>query len=192
MKTFLPVKNGGTPLTRGIQRGHATRFLQTKHGRSKQTLINLALLLAFMMGVSGYGWGQSLIAGWDFQTTANGGTAAAAAPNAPTVYIANFGTGTIYLNGANGSSTWVTTTSGNELSSFSGTAINAGAGFSTVTTSPACLAILNNTANGKCIVFTFNMTGYQNLVVSYATQRTSTGFTSQTWDYSLMVRHGQV
>ena len=59
MKTFLPVKNGGTPLTRGIQRGHAARFLQTKHGRSKQALINLALLLAFMMGVSGYGLGQT-------------------------------------------------------------------------------------------------------------------------------------
>ncbi|NBQ65614.1 MAG: hypothetical protein EBT95_08835 [Verrucomicrobia bacterium] len=49
----------------------------------------------------------SLIAGWDFQTTTTGGTAAAASPNAPNIYQANFGSGAIYLNGSNGSSTWI-------------------------------------------------------------------------------------
>ncbi|MBS1595487.1 MAG: hypothetical protein JST90_14315 [Bacteroidetes bacterium] len=131
---------------------------------------------------------QTLLAGWDFQTTSGGGTAAAAAPSAPTTYVANFGSGTIYMNGTNGSSTWITTTSGNEVTSFAGTATNAGTGFATSTSSPACLAIVGGTggtaANGKYIIFKFSMTGYQNLVVSYATQGTSTGFNTQTWEYS--------
>lgn len=126
----------------------------------------------------------ALIAGWDFQTTATGGTAAAASPNSPSLFNANFGTGALYLNGTNGSSTWITAASGNQVTSFGGTAINAGSGFSTTTTSPACLAVLNSTANGKALVFSFSMTGKADLVVSYATQRTSSGFTSHQWDYS--------
>jgi hypothetical protein len=53
-----------------------------------------------------------------------------------------------------------------------------------VTTSPAALALLNQTANSKNAVFKFSMSGFQDLVVSYATQRTSTGFTTQTWSFS--------
>ena len=34
------------------------------------------------------------------------------------------------------------------------------------------------------MVFKFSMTGLSNLAVSYAVQRTSTGFTTQQWDYS--------
>ena len=129
---------------------------------------------------------QTLLAGWDFQTTTSGGTAAAVAPNSPTVYNANVGAGTIYLDGTNGSSAWLPAT---ELTSFTGTALNAGGttGLSTVTTAPACLALLggtSNSANGKIIVIKFSMTGFVNLIVSYATQKTSTGFNSQLWEYS--------
>ncbi len=127
---------------------------------------------------------QTLLAGWDFQTTTNGGTAMLAAPNTPNVIQANVGNGTLYLNGTNGSSIWTTATSGNQLSSFSGTALNAASGFSTLTTGAACLALANTTANGKSMVFALNMSGYVNMVVSYATQRTSSGFTSQLWEYS--------
>ncbi len=49
---------------------------------------------------------QTLIAGWDFQTTSNGGTLIAAAPSTATTLNANFGSGAIYLNGSNGSSFW--------------------------------------------------------------------------------------
>lgn len=38
--------------------------------------------------------------------------------------------------------------------------------------------------NGAYLQFNFNMSGYQDLNISYATQRTSTGFTSQTWSWS--------
>lgn len=145
----------------------------------------ICLLLALVVNVSSASAQSTLLAGWDFQTTSNGGTAAAVAPNSPTVYNANFGSGTIYLNGTNGSSVWVTATSGNQVTSFAGTAVNTtGTSFATTTTSPACLALLNSTANGKSIVFAFNMTSKANLVVSYATQGTASGFTTQQWDYS--------
>lgn len=128
---------------------------------------------------------STLLAGWDFQTTTNGGTAMAAAPSSPTTINANFGSGTIYLNGTNGSSTWTTATSGNELNSFGGSAVNAGTGFSTTTSGASCLALVNaTTTNSKYLIFKVNMSTFSNLIISYATQRTSTGFTTQTWDYS--------
>ena len=128
-----------------------------------------------------------LVAGWDFQTTTNGGTALVAAPNTPKQITANFGSGGLFLDGQNGSSDWfvpATGTTNTELNAFTGTAINAGAGFSTTTSGAAAVALLNNTANGKSAVFRFSMAGFQDLVVSYATQRTSTGFSSQAWSFS--------
>ena len=140
----------------------------------------------------------AMVAQWDFQTTTNGGTAGAAAPNSPLIYVSNFGAGTLYLNGTNGSSAWKQATSGNEISCFGGTAVNATGSMSTVTTLGA-LALVpgarsgNGTttpytwaANGKSMVFKFSMTNLENLQISYATQRSSsTGFTTHQWDYSV-------
>ncbi|MGA0848654.1 MAG: DNA/RNA non-specific endonuclease, partial [Chthoniobacterales bacterium] len=133
---------------------------------------------------------QTLIAGWDFQTTANGGTAVAGAPATPKIYTANFGSGTIYLDGSNGSSDWFVPASGTtntELNGFGGTDVNATRGLSAVTASPSALALIggaSSAANGKRAVIKFSMSGRANLAVTYAAQRTSTGFTSQTWEYS--------
>ena len=127
-----------------------------------------------------------LVAGWDFQTTDNGGTATAASPATPKQYTANFGSGTMFLNGLNGSSDWFVPaagTTGTELNAFGGTVVNAAPGFAT-TTSLGALALINSTANDKQIVFQFSMAGFKDLVVSYASQRTGTGFTSQQWAYS--------
>jgi hypothetical protein len=127
---------------------------------------------------------QTLIAGWDFQTTTNGGTAVAAAPSTPTAFIANFGSGTLFLNGSNGSSTWLPAT---ELTAFAGTTTNASNGLSTVTTSPAALAVLGgttNSANGKAAVFKFSLAGFTNLSITFAGQRTAAGFNSQLWEWS--------
>jgi hypothetical protein len=91
------------------------------------------------------------------------------------------------LNGQNGSSDWFVPATGStntELNAFSGTGLNAGTGFSTTTTGAAALALLNTTANGKAAVFRFSMAGFQDLAVSYVTQRTTTGFTTQTWAFS--------
>jgi hypothetical protein len=130
-----------------------------------------------------------LIAAWDFQTTANGGTAAAAAPATPVVYNANFGSGTIYLDGSNGSSSWLVAASNTQLNAFSGASVNASSvvGMATTTATPASLAVLggsSNIANGKTVSFKFSMLGRKDLVVSYASQATSNGFTSQLWEYS--------
>jgi hypothetical protein len=127
---------------------------------------------------------SALIAGWDFQTTATGGTAAATQPNSPRVYNANFGSGTIYLDGSNGSSGWLTS---NQLGSFGGTGVNAGSGFSTSTTGSSALALIagaSTAANGNMAVFKFSMAGYQSLSISLAAQRTATGFATQLWEYS--------
>jgi hypothetical protein len=145
-------------------------------------------ILVITVSPSGGGGGSSgLIAGWDFQTTTSGGTAVAAAPSCPTTLEANFGLGTLYLNGSNGSSTWITATSGNELSAFGGSTVNAGVGFSSTTSGAGSLAMIGGTgfsANGKKLVFKFSMSGRKDLVVSYATQRTGTGFTTHLWETS--------
>jgi hypothetical protein len=128
-----------------------------------------------------------LIAGWDFQTTTNGGTAVAAAPNMPKVIKSNFGDATLHMNGTNGSSDWIAASSGNELTSFAGTAtVNTGSGFSTTTTTGALVLLggTSNSANGKSIVFAIDMANREDLSISYASQRTSAGFTSHTWAYS--------
>jgi len=139
--------------------------------------------LTFTISSTGGSGGSTILAAWDFQTTGTGGTAALASPTTPTVFSANVGTGTIYLDGTNGSSSWLQAT---ELNSFTGTALNAGGstGLSTVVTEPACLALVNSTANGKSIVLKFNMASYQNLVVSYAHRKSNTGFNSQLWETS--------
>ena len=124
--------------------------------------------------------GQVLVAGWDFQTTANGGTAVLASPDTPTTFVANFGEGSLFLNGSNGSSSWGAT----QLNGFSGTVENVGPGFSTETSPPAALALVNESANGQFAVFRVDMSYLEDLAVSYATQRTNTGFDTQAWSFS--------
>lgn len=148
----------------------------------KRFIIHITIILAITPCI-----GQTLIAGWDFQTTSNGGTAVDVAPYTPSVFVANFGIGTLYLDGSNGSSDWIKTTPDNEVTALSGCYLNAGPEYSTVTAGYASLVFLGGTncsSNGKYAVFKFPMTGKSNLVVSYAAKRNSTGFTSQTWEYS--------
>jgi autotransporter-associated beta strand protein len=128
------------------------------------------------------------VAGWDFQSTDNGGTAAAASPNSPTLYRANFGVqgsnAVIYLNGSEGSSSWTSA----QLTSFAGSALNTKDGMSTTTTGDASLAVVNAStapANGQRIVFTLDMTGLASLDLSYASRFSgSTAFNTHTWEYS--------
>lgn len=142
----------------------------------------ISLLFALMGSLPA---NAALVAGWDFQTTTTGGTTAAAQPNSPQVYHANFGSGTMYLDGSNGSSEWMTS---NELSGFAGTSVNAGEGFATVNVGSSALALIagaGTAANGNQAVFRFSMAGYEGLSISLAAQRTSTGFATQLWEYSL-------
>lgn len=133
----------------------------------------------------------TLVAGWDFQTTTTGGTPVAASPSTPTLYQANFGAGTLYLDGSNGSSLWNSAASNTELNAFTGSAtVNIAPGFSTTTGTGALALVAGGSsatgfaANGKSAVFVVDMSGKRDLTVSYATQRASTGFTTQDWAYS--------
>jgi len=111
-----------------------------------------------------------------------------ASPATPKVYLANVGSGTLYLDGTQGSSDWFVPATGNtgtELNGFAGTAINASNGLSTVTSGTAALAFVNQTANGKFAVFKFDLSSVVDPIeISFAAQRTSTGFTSQSWEWS--------
>lgn len=150
----------------------------------KKILALLGLTTALFVSA---GQAQTLVAGWDFQTTATGGTAVTTQDSAqPSVFNANFGSGTLYLDGTQGSSSWVSTnTAARELNAFAGTAVNTnGTSFSSVTTSPAALALVNSNANGKIAVFKFSLTGFTGLSISLAAQRTATGFTNQAWEWS--------
>jgi MYXO-CTERM domain-containing protein len=162
---------------------------------------NFCLPLLVIATVSGSAH-SALVAAWDFQTTTNGGTAAVAAASSstanttPKVYVSNFGSGTLYLDGSNFSSNWNLPATGGinaEINAFSGTTVNADTsiGMSTTTTGAAALALVGGaasggsySANGKSMVFKFSMSGYAGLSISYATQRTTTGFTSQVLEYS--------
>ena len=129
----------------------------------------------------------AMVAQWDFQTTTNGGTSVAAQDAAqPKKFTANFGAGVLYADGTNASSNWVSSASSTrELNAFTGSAVNATGSMSTTTTSPAALAVLNSSANGKSLVFVFDLTGLQDLTASFSSQYSSTAaFNSITWETS--------
>lgn len=175
---------GGTTISAGTLRAASTGALgsgtTTIKGGSLLANVNVANDLTVNAPQN-----LALAAGWDFQTTTNGGTAAAAAPNSPNVYISGFGSGTLYLNGTNGASTWSQST---DLSAFGGSSANtAGTSFSTATSSPASLALLSPSSaasnNNKYIVFKVSKGSANSIAASYDTQSTSAGF-DHTWSYS--------
>ena len=159
-------------------------------------MIKASLFAAGLCSVLASTVSAGMIAQWDFQTTTNGGTAILAAPATQKLFVANFGAGSLYLDGTNGSSDFfepATGTTSTEINGFGGTALNATGSMSTVTTGIAALAVVGGAAsvpagtfgaNGKAMVFKFSMSGLSNLAVSYAVQRTASGFTVQQWDYS--------
>jgi len=137
---------------------------------------------------------QTLVAGWDFQTTTNGGLQVVASTNTQTLFPANFGTGYLLLDGTNGSSLFYPLSYENGASQ--GVAYNTGDGFSATTTNPASLVIARKTSaspvwdtNGKSVVFKFSMTGLKDLILSHALFRhgsatDNTSFTHLVYSYS--------
>ena len=172
---------GGTDMRRS-----ASAMMKRFVGRLAMVAVLAALLASCSTAQA------TLLAGWDFQTAP--GTATAVSPNTPKVYSANVGSGTLYLDGTQGSSDWFVPNTGStntELNAFSGSNVNATNGLSTTTTGAAALAVLggagtspNFAANGKSMVFKFDMTGLTDLAVTFSAQRTTTGFTSQVWETS--------
>ena len=193
---YLP-STGGEEIGRSVELVEVFSLFREPPVQNKSNTMFKSSLFAFgLASVVASVASADMIAQWDFQTTTTGGTAIAAAPATQKLFVANFGTGSLYLNGTNGSSDFfepATGTTSTEINAFGGTALNATGSMSTVTTSPAALAIIGGAAsvpagtfgaNGKAMVFKFSMSGLSNLAVSYAVQRTASGFTTQQWDYS--------
>lgn len=141
-------------------------------------LLRTTLIAATMLLWSGVGWGQINIASWSFD-------ALTAAPGTSNVIAADYGeqsgTAYVYLDGTNGSSLWTSEATSPELTTFGGSTLNDPR--PTVNAGNA-LAIANNSANGKAIVFKLSTTGYENIAVSFATRGTGTGFNSHAWSWS--------
>jgi len=104
--------------------------------------------------------GADLIAYWHFNTYDGDATTIAA----------DVGVGTITITGF----------SAGDLNNFSGTTVNA------ISSTPAgtSLSLENNANNGDFLTVSFSMTGLRDLVLTYATQRSLTGFNSNQWAYS--------
>jgi len=131
-----------------------------------------ALVLLANLGIAGDA-SASLIAYWNFNSLV-------AAPSTSTSIAADSGTGTLYANGTQGSSSWVTASTGNEWTAFGGSTINA----LNADVAGLALAPVNSAANGKSFTLAFSMANLQNLVVTFAVRGTSNGFNSGLWSYS--------
>ena len=83
----------------------------------------------------------------------------------------------MYLDGTHGSSVWL---QASELTSNGGSTINALNGEA----AGQDLATINNSANGKAIVFHFSTTGFQQVTISMAARRSGQGFDTTAWSYS--------
>lgn len=143
----------------------------------KKTGLLLLLGMAALL-LAGNVEAQVLIGGWDFSTTTTGGTPVRSATS---VLNANFGQGTIYLDGTDGSSAW---NMPDEATAVSGTPLNGLSGWSAATTGTSALGV-NNSAGSKSISFAFSMEGYKDLSISYAARRSSVlSFPTHFWEYS--------
>lgn len=128
--------------------------------------------------MAGFASAQTLLAAWTFDDVA-------VAPNTPLSIPSNYGnqSGSAYLyaDGTNGSSLLTSTTTSPEWTSFNGYTLNDPR---TTADRSKAVAIANSSANGKSIVFKLSTTGYANLVITFATRGTTTGFSSHAWSYS--------
>jgi hypothetical protein len=118
----------------------------------------------------------ALIYAWDFAGLAATTTTSAA----PATVASTIGSATLDLS-AFGLGTPQGT--GFERTSFSGTFTNTFPGITDGNPGTA-LAIVNSSANGKSMIFSFGMLGYEDLVVTFGTRGTSTGFDTGTWAWS--------
>jgi hypothetical protein len=131
----------------------------------------VGIILCWMGGTF---WANAtLVASWNFNQTP--------ATPAPALILASGGVeaGTASLDLSHLSSSFDATIG----SSSSGTSVNRVSGDSTGE-SLFVVGGANNVENGKSIIFTLNTSGYQDLVLTYATDRSSTGFNEQDWSYS--------
>ncbi|MEN9668663.1 MAG: hypothetical protein RLZZ386_570, partial [Planctomycetota bacterium] len=96
---------GYVPITGGEEIGRSVELVEVFSLFREPPVQNKSSLFAFgLASIVASVASADMIAQWDFQTTTTGGTAIAAAPATQKLFVANFGTGSLYLNGTNGSS----------------------------------------------------------------------------------------
>ena len=117
----------------------------------------------------------NLLVAWDFA----GLPATTVATNTPSILPASVGIATIDI-----SNFGLGTPQGTnpERTSFGGSTLNTFAGGEAV--AGTALALANSSANGKSLIFSFNTLGYEDLILSFATRGTSTGFNTHAWSWS--------
>lgn len=132
---------------------------------SKQ-LFKTAFLGAGLLLAGAEGTKAALIAGWHFNGQTTG--------TAPTSMAADHGSGSLNLSGL--------TSSADAAIDSSGSGVNSGSDVA-----GKALSVVGGTSqveNGKSIIFSLSTSGSQNIVLTYATIRSGTGFNSQQWSYS--------
>lgn len=149
--------------------------------RKNTTRFNgLLAMFVMVMGME-VSWGQTLVAAWTFDSTAD-------VPSTPSSLAANLGalaaTSYLYADGTNGSSTWITATTGNELRIFGGTVNNDPRTTQIAGNAYSLIGGTNSSANNKKITFKFSMSEFKDPILTFATRGTSTGFNTHTWEYS--------
>ena len=110
----------------------------------------------------------ALIAGWDFNTQTSGTTA-------PTPISTDHGSGSLNLSQLANSSDAAIGSGGTSVNEF-GTDL---AGNDLIVT-----AGTGTRENGKSIIYSLSTSGYENIILTYATTASGTGFNSQQWSYS--------
>lgn len=135
---------------------------------------------------------QSLIAGWDFDTSPPGtdlGPFQSDLQNMPKVYIANSGSGTLYADGTNGSSNWLrqgeltnpADSASRQLSVMAG---ESGRGLAF--RQPEAAVDTENDARGQSIVFAFSMETYASVDITFDFRRSSgQTFADLLWETSV-------
>jgi len=157
-----------TPLTSGKRYNLIVRNIQAE---------NLYFIadtsIAF---VYGYPSNRKMLFAWTFDSLA-------VRPNVPKMIEANLKgaeiQATLYMDGQYGSSDF----DNSQLNSYDGVLL--GDPRNTTPFKGRSLALQNATANGKAIVFKFSTTNNHDLAFTFACRRTSTGFTSHQWEWSL-------
>lgn len=125
------------------------------------------------------GFSQDVLVAWTFdglEGNPNG------ASNTPKVIMSNedWGEGVFYADGTNGSDNF-NNQSGPEINSFGGTVLNDPRENADASRD---LALSNQSANGKSVVFKFSMSGYRDLQLTFAQRGSSTGFITEVWSCS--------
>lgn len=129
---------------------------------------------------------NSRVAAWDFETH-DQGIPLEEALFSIRQYAANFRTGnaTLYMDGSHDSSEW--DANSGEIWSGTGTTLNAEDAFSKEVNTTSGLMLRagkNRSANGKSLVFQFDMSNAQRLNVSYAAYASPGGFDTHIWEWS--------